>query len=74
MNPHNQTDDLSFKPNDFPVARAIDIVGSISYSDGSVVSRTLKNTQRSWSMKAKRLLSVDTSASRKYGVHALDCT
>jgi quercetin dioxygenase-like cupin family protein len=42
MNLHNQTDDLSFKPNEFPVAKAIDIIGSISYSDGSVVSRTLK--------------------------------
>jgi hypothetical protein len=42
MNLHNQTDNLSFKPDEFPVAKAIDIVSSISYSDGSVVSRTLK--------------------------------
>lgn len=37
-----QTDELSFKPNEFPLAQPIDIVGSTSYADGSVVSRTLK--------------------------------
>ena len=40
-----QTDELSFKPNDFPLAQPIDIVGSISYADGSVVSRTLKKNE-----------------------------
>jgi len=37
-----QTDELSFKSNEFPLAQPIDIVSSISYADGSVVSRTLK--------------------------------
>lgn len=42
MDPNKQTGDLSFRPNEFPVGKPIDIVASISYADGSVVSRTLK--------------------------------
>ena len=42
MSVDKQNDDLSFKPNEFPVAKPIDVVESVSYADGSVVSRTLK--------------------------------
>ena len=45
MTPNKPTDTLSFKPNEFAVAQPIDIAGSVSYADGSVVSRTLKKNE-----------------------------
>ena len=45
MSTNNPTDNLSFKPNEFAVAQPIDIAGSVSYADGSVVSRILKKNE-----------------------------